>query len=683
MVATQTLNITQQPNDYIFELDPNLATPYPATAYGEKSFDVTAEFTWWLTEDGSEIPTGMLTIDSDAKNQHDPKPDGSEEVNVPLFTLSPNHGYQDRQATLVVMTNDQNWIPTPIVVKQRGTPPSLILTQPTEEDPILYLIDGKNTLQFSSNCYWSFDKEGGYDDVVGETKYGDVTINDSYNDRENNDALNNIVYTITLTKRTTGLPNEPGFSSTATHTGTLELAPFAELDGDDLPMPAAKTVTVKRAVIRMWNVADFDPSGDELLVDGQVVEVTAHTNMPWMVEYKIDDSDWSVLSHDTTAYNDTNNKITFSIPSNTTSLTSRTVYVTVHELPNSADFTDIGKTYTQPAATLIPGEPVNNLSIIPAAGITASVDIFVPFSGTYTGQITVAAYSNGEEVGTNTGYNNGNIGVTVGENTGWEDRDITYKWWAEYDNSNIIDLPQSFTHLQRGCTVTFEGPSTYTSNKTYYFKISGDYPSGTKILFKNETGTLHEIEANLDQSTVYSFIMPDTTDDLYVYEQINDELRDLNITLSYSPLHLMSYNGNLYGLIKMSFSRPPNTTYPTSTIFLRDLEIPLDGFTIAPLADQRAMVDKIGLYVAYGASDINHNPYEPCMTTVREESSSVNIIVVNNESFIQLRTTSPDMYSIGRTTRISPNGTILNNSDLPTLYGVRSVYVLMKNTNSN
>jgi hypothetical protein len=553
----------------------------------------------------------MLTIDASVKTTHTPSPDGTPETGVKLFTLTQNHGYVAREASLAVRSTDNNWIPAPIIVTQSGTAPSLTLTQPADlGDATTATFDISSSattdLTFSTNANWTFTTGSGYADVVTTTKYGNSAINAPYTNEENNDALQNLPYSINLTKHT-GLADEKAYTSPNTpYEGylTLETA-----NHGDAPLKT-RTVKVTRDVVPLWSAPALTPTGSELSEEGEAVVVTAHTNMPWMVEYNINGGPYTTAQISPTAYNDSDNKYTFSIGANTTSFSSRTVHVKVHEVTNTDAIPDTEKTYTQLGATLSyvsatvspPGHQ------IPAAGVNPSTNVTLNFSGTYAGDFTVTAYGGSTPVGANTNSTKTSRGVTVLENQSWTDRIITYKWSASgYNNNNEPDIP-SLQTTQLGYKPTISGNTYYFSGNAYSFSVNGTYPSGTSIRFVKESDSnvvLHSASAttgsqatsvipkntgnvliqavNFSPPVYYGIRTITELDPTFTYNNVTYGVT--RVTIYYNAYQSGTYTFAQLGLPTSSYCPSPwsNTALPSTSDTFRQLLVDCvsKGYTVA------------------------------------------------------------------------------------------------------
>jgi hypothetical protein len=394
MVATQTLNITQQGSDYIFNLTP---LEYEAIDQGDKISRVLAETDWRLllepyNNPDNKLPYGtgkMLTLLPDATpaNLYPATTDGVYR-DYRFFTLAQNHDYVDRIAKFTIEENNPDWQPDPIEITQKGTDPDLTLISPAEATPTLTLTNPKTEVAFTTNANWRFTKGTGYADVVAATEYkGTPTTTittGTYTNTANSDALVSPNYVIELTKQT-ALAHEKAYTTGATYETTLKL----ETTNHGTATSEEKTVTVTRDVVPMWTIPTFSPSGASpiaLPIGGADVTVTAHTNQGWTAGWNLGDGAGDHTEARTATYlNNPDDKKTVSVPSNSENFTPRTVTLWAYKTEGGVKGGDSLKTYTQPKATLDVIDLSGTGAAIPAAGVDPSPSVSATFDGTHYG----------------------------------------------------------------------------------------------------------------------------------------------------------------------------------------------------------------------------------------------------------------------------------------------------------
>jgi hypothetical protein len=558
VVVTQTLNVTQLPTDYVFTLDPSLMPPYGPADYGTKTFNVLAETSWWLSvvTNPDNTPTShytgkMLTLTQEATTPH-PSTGG---VSLPfdLFTLAVNHDYVDRTATLRILSNDPNWAPYNIEVKQKGTPPFLTLNVPAEGSPTLDLdVVAQRQLTFTTNAGWTFTTGTGYTNVVSGQAYNSANISFPHYYTANTDALTPSQFVVALTPVNGSTADTEIAGTTISGQLTVKTANHGAAN------EVSKSVTVKRKAAARWDTPAFTPTGSTLPATVSTVRVTAHTNQAWFTGYKIGTAtDVTNSAKSATAYNTATDYEDVAVPLNSVFAT-RSIQVWANK--TGGDATTHRKTYTQDAATLVHSGSHNGNFVIPRGGGSPVSDLTLSFTGTYTGTFSVHAYAGSTLVGTNNSSTKEAHPVTVGANESWNDREITYRFSATGLAEQTIAT--SIKNTQSGYTISGTGASAIGMlSGNYTVTVSGDYPSGTQIIAVNAGNTT--VATGSINSGVATLTIPSTSveRDLKICaSNASIGAKELFTLHQYGLMTSFSHDGSTY--ILYALFNPANGTYP-------------------------------------------------------------------------------------------------------------------------
>jgi hypothetical protein len=411
-----------------------------------------------------------------------------------FFTLARNHDYVDRIAKFKIEEDHPDWQPDPIEIRQKGTPPMLILKPDALETNKTLDLDNVTQFIFESNANWIITPAAGtaYTDVAIQTKYQTnyATNTAPYTNSANSNALDTLDYIIELTKNP-GKTNEKAYPDQ--YTSSLDLKTTNHTGAQE----ASRTVTVTRDVVRMWTIPTFDPSGSTLPIGGADVTVTAHTNQGWTAGWNLGDGTGDHTDEKPATYlNNAADKQIVSVPSNSENFTSRNVTLWAYKTVGGVKGGDSLKTYVQPAAELNVASVSGNGTAIPAGGVNppASTAVSATFGGTFTGTVTVTSYDQDDTntgIGTNTGtVTTGAIPVSVPANYNWDARTIVYKFSATGKSPESIALtnPQPPYYYME-----VDGKDYYKPGASYAFDVTGTFPAGTEVSFVDETPSATQI----------------------------------------------------------------------------------------------------------------------------------------------------------------------------------------------
>jgi hypothetical protein len=483
----QRLVVTQLANPYIWEFKPALAPFLADCDQAMVSREVLAETTWKLTT----ADASMLTLSPAVSGSYRPSTDGVYKP-YDFFTLSDNHGYIARKATITVMSDNPNYRPYSFSVDQYGTDPALVLTSSdADERTILNLDDsGQRELSFTSNAHWMLATNKQADDVdygriVSSTSYGAIPLTNfptnPYSNTDITSALTTENFNLAFTPAAGGTTDTEAAGSPLKTTLSL-----TTIDHSSAPA-VNKTLSLTRAAVARWDGVDsWTPNGTSNLPnENATVTVTAKTNMAWWVGYQTgtDDADSPATSALPAAYTP-NPSLVVEIPTHTQSLATRSVSVWANNT-GSSDTNAHRQNFTQDAASLnIASWTGVSTNKIPAAGGTPLDYPLFNFSGTYDGPVTLYAYdaSNNELGNHENPAGKTGLKTTVSANTSMSDRDITFGFQGIGLSAPIALAPTTYTLKQAGTAPSLTLPSPN--------------PDGTTLNLELETGRTQTFQTN-------------------------------------------------------------------------------------------------------------------------------------------------------------------------------------------
>ncbi|MDR1980129.1 MAG: hypothetical protein LBQ39_00740, partial [Tannerellaceae bacterium] len=409
-----------------------------------------------------------------------------------------------------------------------------------------------------------------------------------------------------------------------------------------------KTVDIKRAAAGRFGIPTYAPNGGNLLAADAQVTVTASTNMAWHAGYKIE-NDNLVENKTQTVSTYSSKNLVVNVPDNPV-FETRTVYVWAKIAGETS--TTYSQSYTQAQATLVLGTPTGSQNI-PAAGVTNSFDITIPFTGTYTGQIVVEAYDQDYQsdgiIGQNSGNNNASIGVTVDSNDDWSPRTVIFKYAADGLSGSPISIDLDYIQ-PAAYTVTIDGDNEYIPGKTYMFDIgsSSNCPDGTTLYFLNSAGTeVAQISTENGNTTGYqvnigSGITGDLT--INVKDKRNNSILIKTITPSY---HTFNYNNQEYCLLPYvtpSTNDIINSLAPASSMPLNQLtQDMLSGWSLVTKSEITVLLPQLGDEITNENIDVHHDALK---TQQFGTGTAINVIVIcHNTTSIYYTTRSEDGFT--------------------------------------
>ncbi|MDR1879550.1 MAG: hypothetical protein LBQ78_01280, partial [Tannerellaceae bacterium] len=379
-----------------------------------------------------------------------------------------------------------------------------------------------------------------------------------------------------------------------------------------------KTVDIKRAAAGRFGIPTYAPNGGNLLAADAQVMVTASTNMAWHAGYKIG-NDNLVENKTQTASTYSSKNLVVNVPDNPV-FETRTVYVWANIAGETS--TTYSQSYTQAQATLVFGTPTGSQNI-PAAGVTNSSDITIPFTGTYTGQIAVEAYDkdypNDGTIGHNIGSNNALIGVTVNSNNDWSPRTVIFKYAADGLSGSPVSIDLDYIQ-PAAYTVTIDGDNEYIPGNTYMFDIgsSSNCPDGTTLYFLNSVGTeVAQISTENGKTSGYQVNIPsDKTGDLTI--NVQDKRYNYVIKKTITPsYHTFTSPGGpdseILGLFKRVIPsiEEYNTLYGTNWYSNKITSDIPTGWTLASIDDfDESRLNTYATNGLNGVGDMEYNPFE-------------------------------------------------------------------------
>jgi hypothetical protein len=566
-VASQTLNITQLPTDYIWKFQTELPK-FPADYNddgGKVTKSVLSETTWQLAVDNDDATnppntpqTGRMISFEGVDNAMRPSTGGLYK-SYELFKLSFNHGYTERTATIKVLSDDPNYpsnAPVTFPVIQAGTAPYVNLTQPAS---LTLNLDnaGERDFTFRTNAGWKILPLTGYNDVVGQVMYDGQERLPDYENTEHTDALAHSDFTVGLT------PKDGSTSDTQT-AGTIVTGRFqVQTTHHPGASPAtSQEVTLTRLASNRFEFQGFQyapttNASGELTAAETTVTAVANTNTGWYTGYRAFDTYVPNIPNTPTApHAYQQDQQTFTLPAYRTSMAKTSVRLwadTAKATPDSLNA--LHKISIVRAAPTV--APATSSFTFDAAGNT---DKAVGLISQYQGNLATRTYYPGGgntvvgEVATNdydydqTDKKTAKFAMSA--NTGWSAKTgirVGYKGVGMTDYVKIDGLTASQASPY---APTLSKTSDYLDNisTSYSVTLTGTYPTPLDVRMKNGATILKTVTITSSSSSVTVNFTNLASLDLNAGDLLSFDV--FNSTIGASSILLTQYvsaNPNLIG----------------------------------------------------------------------------------------------------------------------------------------
>ncbi|GHU75744.1 hypothetical protein FACS189414_0520 [Bacteroidia bacterium] len=263
--ATQAIYIVQLPTDSNYGVIGLPEQGYEAADMGVKSFQVISSVPWKFTmhENPPNFPNPGSMITLTDNTEHPAQPDALVDYS---FILDQNPGYAERIAQLGVMSSTPDWMYFTQPIRQKGTPPYLLITNPDPKQHDFSISEGDFKVSFTTNAGWKFYGDENFSKIVATT--------DSLHDHVytgSNNGLNSVSRTVTFTP--VQIAGDTSIAGTA-------LATVVKFETANHPgTPSTHEFVLHHATTERWDGVfySFDPVSDTLTI-------TAYTNGAWAVK---------------------------------------------------------------------------------------------------------------------------------------------------------------------------------------------------------------------------------------------------------------------------------------------------------------------------------------------------------------------------------------------------------------
>jgi hypothetical protein len=508
---TEVVQIVQLNTDSNFGIIGVPDLGYEAADMGIKSFNVVSDVPWkfMMHDNPSNLPNEGKMITITDETEHPPSPGILMSYS---FILGQNPGYAERIAQMGVLSSAPGWQYFTFPIRQKGTPPNLLITYPDPKKRDFSVLDSAFTVIFNTNAGWKFYGDENYGKVIAAT---DSLHNHVYTG--SNNGLNSVQRTVTFTPvQTTNDTLVAG--NTVSTVVKFETANHPA----DVP-PSVQELVLYHSIKERWGGVfySFDPVSDTLTI-------TAYTNGEWNVK-----NTEGLGNKVVAAANYGPQTVHYLLPG-FDEFAEATFNFSAWPTSNPSAHKDTA-VYRPPSTLFFTGqEGFPTSGKIPAKGMALdNSPYYLNFGGTYTGPFNIRVITNDQERGTVVEGRDKHRRINIQSTSQWEDRKLTFEYQNGVDMQYMPIEYLSFIqegYSIRGNTVRDRIPASGGSVTEYiggwfpamrvYANISGGSIVSTTIAAGDTVRPNIQVPASVawDLSRVIRFVAEDITDPTKKFE---------------------------------------------------------------------------------------------------------------------------------------------------------------------